>query len=149
MTLIEAQKPENNYQKDKILVVGGYKCVYLLSVKYQNLIDKITIPGNNYIKCLVNSGIEYISNGFICGGLFNQYNHDIVHFNSKTQLGFSELVVNEISRIQETDRGAINSLIIIKKNINDNSFNQKNVVVISGGNEGFIKSYYEKDEEKQ
>ena len=148
MTLIEAQKPDNNYQKDKILVVGGYKCVYLLSVKHQNLIDKITIPGNNYIKCLVNSGIEYISNGFICGGLFNQYNHDIVHFNSKTQLGFSELVVNEISRIQETDRGAINSLIILKKNINDNSCNQKNVVVITGGNEGFIKSYYEKDEDE-
>ena len=61
MTLIEAQKSENNYQKDKILVVGGYKCVYLLSVKHQNLLDKITIPGNNYVKCLVNSGIEYIS----------------------------------------------------------------------------------------
>ena len=81
--------------------------------------------------------------------MFNEYNHDIVHFNSKTQLGISELFVNEISRIQETDRGAINSLIIIKKNINDNSFNQKNVVVISGWNKGFIKSYYEKDEEEQ
>ena len=45
---------------------------------------------------MVNSGIEYISNDFICAGLFSQYNHDIVHFNSKTQLGFSELVVNEL-----------------------------------------------------
>ena len=146
MTLIEAKKPGNSWEKDKIIVVGGYKCVYLLSVKQQNLIDKITIPGNNYIKCLVNSGINYISNGFICGGLFNQYEHDIVHYNSKTQLGFSEYVVNEIARIQETDRGAINSLIILKKNIYDTSSEQKNVVIISGGNEGFIKSYYEKDE---
>ena len=146
MTLIEAKKPGNSWEKDKIIVVGGYKCVYLLSVKQQNLIDKITIPGNNYIKCLVNSGINYISNGFICGGLFNQYEHDIVHYNSKTQLGFSEYVVNEIARIQETDRGAINSLIILKKNIYDTSSEQKNIVIISGGNEGFIKSYYEKDE---
>ncbi len=146
MTLIEAKKPGNSWEKDKIIVVGGYKCVYLLSVKQQNLIDKITIPGNNYIKCLVNSGINYISNGFICGGLFNQYEHDIVHYNSKTQLGFSEYVVNEIARIQETDRGAINSLIILKKNIYDTSSEQKNVVIISGGNEGFIKFYYEKDE---
>ena len=33
--------------KYKILVVYGYKCIYLLSVKYQYLIDKITIPGKN------------------------------------------------------------------------------------------------------
>ena len=149
MILIEAKKPENNWQKDKIIVVGGYKCVYLLSVKNQNLIDKITIPGNNYIKCLVNSGIEQFSNGFICGGLFEQYNHDIVHYNTKTQLGFSELVVNEIGRIKETDKGTINSLILLKKNINDNSFNQKNIVVITGGNEQFIKAYYEKEEDEE
>ena len=147
MTLIEVKKQENNFQKEKIVVVGGYKCVYLLSVKQQNLIDKITLPSNNYIKCLINSGIEYISNGFICGGLFDQYNHDIVHYNTKTQLGFSELVVNEISRIKETDRGAINSVIILKKNIHEKSCNQKNIVVITGGNESFIKTYYEKEEE--
>ena len=147
MTLIEVKKAGNNWEKEKIIVVGGYKCVYCLSVKQQNLIDKISIPGNNYIKCLVNSGIQYISNGFICGGLFNQYDHDIVHYNSKTQLGFSELVINEISRIQEVDRGAINSLIILKKNIYDNSCEQNNVVVITGGNEGLIKTYNEKDEE--
>ena len=38
---------------------------------------------------------------------FNQYIHDIAYFNSKTQLGFSELVSNKISRIQEADIGWI------------------------------------------
>ena len=53
MTLIEPQKSENKCQKNKIRV-------YLLSIKHKNLIDKITIPGNNYIKFLSNSGIYYI-----------------------------------------------------------------------------------------
>ena len=50
--------------------------------------------------------------------MFNQYIHDIVYMNSKAQLGFNELVSNEISRIQEADIGAINCLVILKKNIN-------------------------------
>ena len=149
MILIEAKKQENNYQKEKIIVVGGYKCVYLLSVKNQSLIDKIIIPGNNYIKCLVNSGMDHLSNGFICGGLFDQYNHDIVHYNTKSQLGFNELVVNEMGRIKETDKGTLNSIIILKKNINDNSCDQKNVMVITGGNEKVIKVYCEKEEEEE
>ena len=146
MALIEAKKQESNYLKEKIIVVGGYECIYLLSIKNQNLIDKIRIGGNNYIKCLVNSGIEHVSNGFICGGLFDQYNHDIVHYNTKTQLGFNEIVVNEMGRIKETDKGTLNSVIFLKKNINDNSCNQKNIVIITGGNEEVIKEYYEKEE---
>ena len=65
MTLIELQKNKNNL-KEKIVVIGGYKCVYLLSVKSQCLIDKIILPGNDYVKCVINSGINYSSNGFIC-----------------------------------------------------------------------------------
>ena len=49
--------------------------------------------------------------------MFNQYIHDIVYLNSKTQLGFNELVSNEISRIQEADIGAINCLVILKQNM--------------------------------
>ena len=43
----------------------------------------------DYIKCLINSGMHYISNGFICAGLFNQSNYnllyypDIYHYTSK------------------------------------------------------------------
>ena len=40
--------------------------------------------------------------------MFNQYIHEIVYLNSKTELGFIELVSNEISRIEEADIGAIN-----------------------------------------
>ena len=47
MTLIEPQKSENNCQKDKIVVVKGYKYVYLLSIKPQKLVDKIAISGKN------------------------------------------------------------------------------------------------------
>ena len=98
---------------------------------------------------MINSGINHLSNGFICGGYFNHNNHDIVHYNSKNQLGFNELVVNEVSRIQQTDTGDINSLIIIKKNIYDDSCDQKNVIVVTGGNEGNIKTYYEKDDDEE
>ena len=48
--------------KDKIIIVGGYKCIYLLSVKQQNLIDKITLPGNDHIRYIINSGIMNNSN---------------------------------------------------------------------------------------
>ena len=149
MTLIETKKPESKWQKDKIVIIGGYNCVYLLSAKQQNLIDKITIPGNNYIKCLFNSGIDHISNGYICGGLFNQYDYDLIHYNTKTQIGFSEIVVNETSRIKETDKGPINSVIFLKKNVNDKSYDQKNIVVITGGNEQNIKTYYVKEEKEE
>ena len=149
MTLIETKKPKSKWQKDKFVIVGGYNCVYLLSAKQQNLIDKINIPGNNYIKCLFNSGIDHISNGFICGGLFNQYNHDLIHYNTKTQIGLSEIVVNEISRIKETDKGPINSVIFLKKNVDDISYDQKNIVVITGGNEQNIKTYYLKEEKEK
>ena len=149
MALIETKKPESNWQKDKIVIIGGYNCVYLLSAKQQNLIDKITIPGNNYIKCLFNSGIDHISNGYICAGLFNQYNYDLIHYNTKAQIGFSEIVVNEISRIEEIDKGPINSVIFLKKNVNDKSYDQKNIVVITGGNEQNIKTYYVQDEKEE
>ena len=114
MTLIELQKEGNN-PKEKIVVIGGYKCLYLISVKNQSLIDKISLPGNDYIKCIINSGIHYLSNGFICAGLFNQFSYNLVHYNAKSQLGFSELVVNEISKIKETGKNAINSILILKK----------------------------------
>ena len=141
MALIEVKKAESNWQKDKIIIVGGYKCVYLLSVKEQNLIDKILLPGNDYVKCIINSGMSNISNGFICGGLFNQYSYDIVHYNTKSHLGFSELVVNEVSRIKEASKGTINSLIFIKKNLADESFNQKNIIMITAGNEQTVKTF--------
>ena len=150
MTLIEVKKAESNWQKDKIIIVGGYKCIYLLSVKDQSLIDKITLPGNDYIKCLINSGMTNISNGFICGGLFNQYTFDLVHYNTKSHFGFNELVVNEVSRIKDTSKGAINSIIYIKKNLSDESFNQKNIIIVTGGNEQTIKTFtgIEDDEEE-
>ena len=143
LTLVETTKSGSNWQKDKIVIVGGYNCVYLLSVKQQNLIDKISIPENNYIRCLFNSGIDHVSNGFLCAGLFGQHSHDIVHYNTKNQLGFCEFVVNEISRIQEADKGPINSVIFVKRNIADNSYDQNNLVVITAGNEQYIKTYYE------
>ena len=149
MTLVETTKSGSNWQKDKIVIVGGYNCVYLLSVKQQNLIDKISIPENNYIRCLFNSGIDHVSNGFLCAGLFGQHSHDIVHYNTKNQLGFCEFVVNEISRIQEADKGPINSIIFVKRNIADNSYDQNNLVVITAGNEQYIKTYYETKEDDE
>ena len=148
MTLIEIQNHLNNL-KEKIVIIGGYKCIYLISVKNQNLIDKISLPGNDYIKCLINSGMHYISNGFICAGLFNQSNYNLVHYNAKSQLGFSELVVNEISKIKEIGKSTINSIIFLKKNIKDDSCNQKNIVVIVGGNDQNICSYLEKEGEEE
>ena len=149
MTLIEVKKAESNWQKDKIIIVGGYKCIYLLSAKDQDIIDKMTLPGNDYIKCLINSGMTNISNGFICGGLFNQYTFDLVHYNTKSHFGFNELV-NEVSRIKDTSKGAINSIIYIKKNLSDESFNQKNIIIVTGGNEQTIKTFtgIEDDEEE-
>jgi hypothetical protein len=149
LTLIEIQKPENDWQKDKIIVVGGYKCIYLLSVKEQNLIDKISLPGNDYVRSIMNSGISKISNGFICGGLFNQCSYDLVHYNTKKHLGFSEIVINEISRIEEAGKGPINSIIIVKKNNNDKSYDQKNLVLITASNDQSIKSYIEADDDDE
>ena len=149
LTLIEIQKPENDWQKDKIIVVGGYKCIYLLSVKEQNLIDKISLPGNDYVRSIINSGISKLSNGFICGGLFNQCSYDLVHYNTKKHLGFSEIVINEISRIQEAGKGPINSIIIVKKNSNDKSYDQKNLVLITASNDQSIKSYIEVDDDDE
>lgn len=149
MALIEVKKPKSTFQKDKIIIVGGYKCVYLLSAKDQNLIDKIILPGNDYVKCIINSGMSNISNGFICGGLFNQFSYDIVHYNTKSQLGFNELVVNEVSRIKGTNKGTINSIIFIKKNVSDESFNQKNIIIITAGNEQTIKTFIGIDDEEE
>ena len=148
MTLIEIKNNLNNL-KEKIVIIGGYKCIYLISVKNQNLIDKISLPGNDYIKCLINSGMHYISNGFICAGLFNQSSYNLVHYNAKSQLGFSELVVNEISKIKETGKSAINSILFLKKNIKDDSCNQKNIVVIAAGNDQNVCSYLEKEGEEE
>ena len=144
MNLIELQKEGNN-PKEKIVVIGGYKCLYLISVKNQSLIDKISLPGNDYIKCIINSGIHYLSNGFICAGLFNQFSYNLVHYNAKSQLGFSELVVNEISKIKETGKNAINSILILKKNNKDESCNQKNIVLVTAGNDQNVNSYLEKE----
>ena len=144
MALIEIQNQTNN-SKEKIIVVGGYKCIYLLSVKSQSLIDKISLPGNDYIKCVINSGMHYLSNGFICAGLFNQFSYNLVHYNAKNQLGFSELVVNEISKIKEIGKSAINSVLILKKNYKDDSCNQKNIVLITAGNDQNVNSYLEKE----
>jgi hypothetical protein len=145
MTLIEVQNPLNS-SREKIIVVGGYKCIYLISVKNQTLIDKISLPQNDYIKCAINSGIHYISNGFICAGLFNQSSYNLVHYNAKSQLGFSELVVNEVSQIKDTGKSAINYLLIFKKNVKDDSCNQKNMVIITAGNDQNVCSYLEKEE---
>ena len=76
--------------------------------------------------------------------MFNQYIHDIVYLNSKTQLGFTELVINEISRIQEADIGAINCLVILKKNINIIIQVIIKILLLMVG----MKYYYEKDEEE-
>ena len=151
MSLIELQKNKNNL-KEKIVVIGGYKCVYLLSVKSQCLIDKIILPGNDYVKCVINSGINYSSNGFICAGLFNQFNYDLVHYNTKSQLGFNELTVREISKIEKASKSAINSILFLKKNNKDDSCNQKNIVLITAGNDQNVVSYLEKeadDEEEE
>ena len=151
MSLIELQKNKNNL-KEKIVVIGGYKCVYLLSVKSQCLIDKIILPGNDYVKCVINSGINYSSNGFICAGLFNQFNYDLVHYNTKSQLGFNELTVREISKIEQASKSAINSILFLKKNNKDDSCNQKNIVLITAGNDQNVVSYLEKeadDEEEE
>ena len=145
MTLIEVQKPLN-FTKEKIVVVGGYKCIYLISVKNQCLIDKISLPQNDYIKCAINSGIKYISNGFICAGLFNQSSYNLVHYNAKSQLGFSELVVNEISQIRDTGKSAINSVLFLKKDRKDESCNQKNILIIMAGNDQNVYSYVEKED---
>ena len=74
--------------------------------------------------------------------MFNQYIHDIVYLNSKTQVGFIELVSNEISIIQEADIGAINCLVILKKNINIIIQVIKKILLLLP-----MKYYYEKDEE--
>ena len=145
MTLLEVHKPLNG-AKEKIVVVGGYKCIYLISVKNQCLIDKISLPQNDYIKCAINSGINYISNGFICAGLFNQSSYNLVHYNAKSQLGFSELVVNEISQIRDIGKSAINSILLLKKDRKDESCNQKNIVIITAGNDQNVCSYIEKEE---
>ena len=142
MTLIEMQK---NYTKEKIVVIGGYKCIYLLSVKTQSLIDKIMIQGNDYVKCIINSGINYPSNGFICAGLFNQFSYDLVHFNTKSQLGFNELTVDPISKITQISKSAINSILFLKKDNKDESCNQKNVVLITAGNDQNVVTYMEKE----
>ena len=76
--------------------------------------------------------------------MFNQYIHDIVYLNSKTQLGFTELVINEISRIQEADIGAINCLAILKKKINMIIQVITKILLLLVG----MKYYYEKDEEE-
>ena len=148
MTLIEIQNNLNNL-KEKIVIIGGYKCIYLISVKNQNLIDRISLPGNDYVKCLINSGMHYISNGFICAGLFNQSSYNLVHYNAKNQLGFSELVVNEISKIKETGKSAINSILFLKKNMKDDSCNQKNIVIIAAGNDQNVCSYLEKEGDEE
>ena len=142
MTLIEVQNPLNS-SREKIIVVGGYKCIYLISVKNQTLIDKISLPQNDYIKCTINSGMHYISNGFICAGLFNQSSYNLVHYNTKSQLGFSELVVNEISKIKDIGKSAINSILLLKKDLKDDSCNQKNMVIITAGNDQNVCSYME------
>ena len=144
MALIEIQNQTKN-SKEKIIVIGGYKCIYLLSVKSQSLIDKISLPGNDYIKCVINSGMHYLSNGFICAGLFNQFSYNLVHYKAKNQLGFSELVVNEISKIKEIGKSAINSVLVLKKNYKDDSCNQKNIVLITAGNDQNVNSYLEKE----
>ena len=152
MTMIEVQKPDNNWQKDKIVVIGGYKCIYLLSVSQQSLIDKILLPGNNNVRCIINSGILNTSNGFLCGGYYDDSTYDIVHYNTKNQLGFSELVVNEISRIKDASKKEINSILFLKKNVKNESFDPKNLIVITGGNEECIKTYTEienEDEEEE
>ena len=149
MSLVEVQKTINNWQKDKIIIVGGYKCIYLLSVKEQNLIDKISLPGNDYVKSIINSGMKTISNGFICGGLFNQDSYDIVHYNTKNHLGFTEIVIDEVSRIKDAGKGPINSIIFLKKNIYDDSCNQKNLVIITGGNDQCIKTFIESNDDEE
>ena len=153
LALIELQKPVNNYS-EKIIIVGGYKCIYLLSVKNQSLIDKISLPGNDYIKCVINSGMNYISNGFICAGLFNQSSYNLVHYNANSQLGFSEITVNEISKIRGTGKNAINALLFLKKDTKVDTYNQKNIVLITGGIDKNLYSYSEKlndddDEEEE
>ena len=86
-----------------------------------------------------------MSNGFICAGLFNQSSYNLVHYNAKSQLGFSELVVNEVSQIKDTGKSAINSILILKKNVKDDSCNQKNMVIITAGNDQNVCSYLEKE----
>ena len=118
-----------------------------MSVKDKNLIDKISFLENDYFKCVINSGIKDISNGFICAGLFNQSSYDIVHYNAKNHLGFNELTVKEISRIKDTSKGAINSVIFLKKNEFDETLNQNNMIVVIGGNDQCIKTYIENEED--
>jgi hypothetical protein len=147
MTLIEVPKPQCNWEKDKIVVVGGYKCIYLISVKGQSLIDNISLPGNDYVKCIINSGLNGPSSGFILAGFFNHCNYSIIHYNTKIQMGFNELVVDEIAKIKEASKSSINSVIFVKKNIFDDKNGQKNFVLITAGVEKNINTFIEQDEE--
>ena len=82
----------------------------------------------------------------------NQFNYDLVHYNTKSQLGFNELTVREISKIEKASKSAINSILFLKKNSKDDSCNQKNIVLITAGNDQNVVSYLEKeadDEEEE
>ena len=57
--------------------------------------------------------------------------------------------MNENSKIKETGKSAINSILFLKKNLKDDSCNQKNIVVIAAGNDQNVCSYLEKEGEEE
>ena len=129
---------EDGDNSDKVVVVGGIQCMFFISVKYQSLIYKLFLPDVSYLRTIVNTGIKFYSNSVVCSGLFKQYSNDIVLFNIINQGGYNKFNLMEIFRISEADRGAINSIIFLKKaNANDAS----GIVMVTGGNEKKLKVY--------
>ena len=123
---------------DKVVLVGGIQCMFFLSVKYQSLIYKLYLPDVSYLRTIINTGIKFYSNSIVCSGLFKQYSNDIVLFNIINQGGYNKFNLLKNFRISEADRGAINSIILLKKaNANDAS----GIVMITGGNEKKLKVY--------
>ena len=123
---------------DKVIVVGGIQCIFFVSVKYQSLIYKLSLPEVSYLRTIVNTGYKFYSNSIICSGLFRQYCSDLVLFNIINQGGYNKFNISENFRLVQPDMGNINQILLLKKaNVNDPS----GIVMITGGNEKKLKVY--------
>ena len=123
---------------DKIVLVGGIQCIFFISVKYQSLIYKLFLPNVSYIRNIINTGYKFYSNNIICSGLFRQYSNDIVSFNIINQGGYNKFNLMESFKISDVDKGAINSILLLKKS---NGNDQSSFFMVTGGNEQRIKVY--------
>ena len=123
---------------DKVVVVGGIQCIFFVSVKYQSLIYKLSLPDVSYLRTIVNTGYKFYSSSIICSGLFRQYCTDLVLFNVINQGGYNKFTILENFRLVVPDKGNINQILLLKKlNVNDSS----GIVMVTGGNEKRLKVY--------